>query len=447
MSQQIPPQQQPHWPPPRPETRRVELAPPPGVTVHAPRPARRPGAEMRRVRSVLLATASAFASLACVTYGWESSGGEAFLGLLGYLGAAGIVLLVLRRETLPGWLVLASLAFGLLLRGDAVGALVGTTVLVRRGRWRDAALASLGSAASITVGLVLDGNRPPDRQIWAMPLDDGGYSVLTVPGIVAVVVVLVALPFVVGYIQRQQLAAREAVRSTQETRVEADGLRGMLGQVEERELLAREIHDTVAHRLSLLSLHAAALERASDDPELAELAAAVRSDAHGSLDEMRDLITLMRTPGGIAAAQEARRPVTPDALALLVEESRRASGVPMSFTMMLDDGASMPAPTARAAHRVLQEALTNARKHGRQDAGEASVVGGPRTGVRLTVTNPLGAAPSGVPGAGRGLEGVRERVTLLGGTVTTEVASGQHTLEAWLPWSSLPCPTPSSPTE
>lgn len=386
-----------------------------------------------------------FASLVCVTFFWDSRGGEAFLTLAGWIAGAGVAYLVTRRDDMPGWLVCASVAFSLLLRGDPFGALVGTAVLVRQGRWRDAAFGSVGSAAAVALMLGRDAGLPLSARIFAAHLEDGSYSVLTTPGRIAVVVALTALALLVGFIQRQQLKVREAARTTHDARAEADDLRGALGQVEERELLAREIHDTVAHRLSLVSLHAAALERATDDPDLAALAATVRDDAHGSLDEMRDLIALMRAPGGLAAAQEARRPVSPDALALLVEESRRASGVPASFTMMLDDGTSLPPPTARAAHRVLQESLTNARKHGQPGAGKASITGGPRTGVRLVVSNPVGSEPSGVPGAGRGLEGVRERVSLLGGTVTVNVEHGVHTLEAWLPWSPVPAEGPGSP--
>lgn len=437
-----------HWPPPRPETRRGELPPPPGAVVRSARgPRRRAPDELQRVRTVLLTTFSAVVSLFTVVLSWDAEGSDVFFALLGLCAGGGVAFLVTRRASSPGLLALASVVFSLALRGDVVGSLVGTTVLVRRGRWRDAALASVGTAAALSLSLVRDSRQPLTERIWATRLADGTYAFLTTPGIVAFVAVVVALPLVVGYVQRQQRAAREATQVTHATRAEADGLLGRLGQVEERELLAREIHDTVAHRLSLLSLHAAALERASDDPDLAELAAAVRADAHGSLDEMRDLITLMRTPGGLEAAQEARRPVTPGALGQLVEESRHASGVPASFTLMLDDSTSMPAPTARAAHRVLQEALTNARKHGRAGAGEASVVGGPRTGVRLTVSNPVAAVPGAVPGAGRGLEGVRERVSLLGGTVTTSVENGVHTLEAWLPWSPPPSPAPASPTD
>lgn len=403
-----------------------------GMTSQAHQPGR-PRSRRRR-GTVALVSVSVLASLVTATTGWPSHGAGVLLGLVAIGVGIVVAVLVARREEQAGTLVAVSVAAALLLRLDVVGAMIGTTVLVRRGQWRRVGWAGTGLATAGALTLWLDSRRPVEEQLWAFYDADQVKAAATWETYLVVGLLIVALPLVVGYVQRQRATARAAAARSSASEEAAAGLRSELGRVEERELLAREIHDTVAHRLSLLSLHAAALERSVDDPEVTELARTLRADAHGSLDEMRDLIAMMRTPGDLAAAQEARRPATLDTLAELVEQSRGASGSPATSAIHLVDPERLARTTARAAQRILQEALTNLRKHGPPGAGSVTVAASPQSGVHVVVRNPRAGRVTEVPGAGRGLQGLHERVTLLGGTLIAGLQGDEFVLDAWLPW-------------
>jgi signal transduction histidine kinase len=202
----------------------------------------------------------------------------------------------------------------------------------------------------------------------------------------------------------------------------------------ERRRIAREMHDVLAHRLSLLSVHAGALEFRPDAPagEVAEAARVIRESARAALDELRGVIGVLREDGGESLTQPPQ-PTLAD-LAALVEESRAAG---MRITARIDLGdAAPPAAVGRTAYRIAQEGLTNARKHA------------PGAAVTLTVDAPDGdlqvevlslapvavASESPLPGAGTGLIGLAERVTLAGGELEHGVdPDGAFVLRARLP--------------
>jgi signal transduction histidine kinase len=214
-------------------------------------------------------------------------------------------------------------------------------------------------------------------------------------------------------------------------------LRAEQARSAERERIAREMHDVLAHRLSLLSLHAGALEFRPEAPpeEIAATAGVVREAAAAALEELRDVVGVLRegTDG------EVRRPQPTLAdLPTLIEESR-AAGMRIEAELDLpaeaeDAGA---AGAGRTAFRVVQEGLTNARK---QAPGALVRVRVATTADELTVAirnrAPLRPTPvPELPGAGSGLIGLRERVELAGGALRIETAAdGDFVLTATLPW-------------
>lgn len=222
----------------------------------------------------------------------------------------------------------------------------------------------------------------------------------------------------------------------------------------ERTRIAREMHDVLAHRLSLLSVHAGALEFHPDasPEEVAHAAGVIRASAHAALGELRQVIGLLRGPsdGGEAAgvAEPERPQPTLKDLPRLVAESREA-GMDVDFDLRLDHPEAVPASTARAVYRVVQEGLTNARKHAPESSVEVAVAHDGDSGLSVSVLNhPPGngaapvhyvspgfaTSPLSLPGAGTGLIGLAERVTLAGGGLThAPTADGGYAVHARLP--------------
>ncbi|MBA3408816.1 MAG: sensor histidine kinase [Solirubrobacterales bacterium] len=235
------------------------------------------------------------------------------------------------------------------------------------------------------------------------------------------------------FIRGRRQSRRERVRHSeaeQELRVEQ-------ARYAERTRIAREMHDVLAHRISLLSLHAGALEFRPDAPpeEVARAAAVIRASAHQALEDLRAVIGVLRDgPDG-----EAPQPPQPTLAALpgLLEESR-AAGMLLHAEIRLADLAAVPDAIGRHALRIVQETLTNARKHATSAAVDLLVEGAPGEGLTIEVRNPapvLAAGEPEIPGAGTGLVGLAERATLSGGSLVHGLdEAGDFRLRAWLPW-------------
>ncbi|WP_326557556.1 sensor histidine kinase [Micromonospora sp. NBC_01796] len=233
-------------------------------------------------------------------------------------------------------------------------------------------------------------------------------------------------------------AYRGLTRSLREhaSRVEADQhLRVEQARLTERARIAREMHDVLAHRMSLVSLHAGALEVRTDarPEEVALAAGAIRASAHEALQELRTVVGVLRE--GAAGRPEPPQPGLADLPDLV--ESGRATGMTIHYSCRVPPvGPSMV--LGRTAYRFVQEGLTNARKHAPGAAVEVQVAGTAGEELRITITNPC-AGPSGrpvIPGAGMGLVGLGERVALAGGRVEYGVDRDTFRLRAWLPWSA-----------
>ncbi|MGW2723927.1 sensor histidine kinase [Streptomyces sp. NPDC001492] len=201
-----------------------------------------------------------------------------------------------------------------------------------------------------------------------------------------------------------------------------------------REAIAREMHDVLAHRLTLLSVHAGALEFRPDAPqeEVARAAGVIRESAHEALQDLREIIGVLRA----GEPDDAGRPQpTLAALDGLVAECREA-GMKVTLASRVTDPAAVPSSVGRTAYRIAQEALTNARKHAPGTEVTVSVTGTPGEGLVVDVRNPApeGEVPA-VPGSGQGLIGLTERATLTGGRLEHgPEPDGGFRVRAWLPW-------------
>lgn len=212
----------------------------------------------------------------------------------------------------------------------------------------------------------------------------------------------------------------------------------------ERTRIAREMHDVLAHRISLVSMHAGALEYRTDASaqEVTTAAGVIRENAHLALVDLRQVIGVLRDEDGTGddGTSTSRPQPTLATLDELVEETR-AAGVVVRAEVDLG-GQAPPVTTSRTVYRVLQEGLTNARKHGRGAAVDVCVRGRCGDGVTVEVRNAL--RPGGdvtpapgtdaAPASGLGLIGLAERTRLVGGRWEHGVVDGAFRLLVWLPW-------------
>jgi signal transduction histidine kinase len=293
------------------------------------------------------------------------------------------------------------------------------TVAVHR-RWPTVAAVNAVGLASFGVYVVL---RPdPDLPTWVAALMG---------------VVLTAAVVAWGMFVR---ARRQLVLSLRDRAVRAETeqqLRVEQARHTERTRIAREMHDVLAHRLSLLSMHAGALEFRPDAPpaEVAAAAGVVRASARQALEDLREVIGVLReSPDEDGATRP--QPGLADVPALL--EEVRDAGLRVRATLGVADPGAAPPVTGRTAYRVVQEGLTNVRKHAPGTLATVAVTGGPGTGLTVDVRNPAptgGAHADALPGAGTGLVGLLERVTLAGGRLAHGwTADGEFRLTATLPW-------------
>ncbi|GAA1651829.1 histidine kinase [Actinoplanes couchii] len=198
--------------------------------------------------------------------------------------------------------------------------------------------------------------------------------------------------------------AREAlIRSLEERarRAEAEqGRRVAEARMLERRRIAREMHDVLAHRLSLLATFAGAMEYRPDSPpeQLSKAAGVVRSGVHQALEELRDVISLLRDDERDDEQDgEGNRPQPLLAdVPRLVEENREA-GATVLVNDAVTDPAEAPPALARTAYRVIQEALTNARKHAAGQEVHLDLRGAPGQGLEIDVRNALLVTPVGRP--------------------------------------------------
>jgi signal transduction histidine kinase len=274
-----------------------------------------------------------------------------------------------------------------------------------------------------------------------------------------------------GMLVRAHGALISSLRERAE-QAEADQARRVAeARAAERTRIAREMHDVLAHRLSLLATYAGALAYRPDAPpeQLSRAAEVVRSGAHQALEELREVIGVLRDDElpDLTAGNSPLPGV--GELPQLIDESR-AAGLRVEVSGETWDAALVPGALGRTVYRVLQEGLTNVRKHAPDETARVALSGGPGEGLGVAVVSRLpsappagfaagavpgsapapggGSVPGGVPvrggvpvgggvpvpGTGTGLIGLAERVELAGGTLETGPRDGEFVLRAWLPW-------------
>ncbi|MGW6502695.1 sensor histidine kinase [Nonomuraea angiospora] len=326
---------------------------------------------------------------------------------------------------------------------------VGVAALVllpwrHRGPWQTALATALATAFSFTAlgpAVVAYGSLAAHRRwrqtaavavvFWLCVVASTGWSdnrLLTLVYAVAAAVLLAGSTLFGLYLaSRRDLAA-----ARRPAEVAARAQWAEQAKLEERLKIAQEMHDVLAHRISLLAMLAGGLAYREDlsAEQTRETALAIQENAHQSLNELRAVLGTLRREDGLAPPQP-----TLAHLDALFDEVR-AAGQRVEVDDAISCRDALPAQTGRHAYRIVQEALTNARKHAPGSAVTAELGGRPGEGLRIRVSNAAPPGGSTGPGGRLGLVGLAERTRMAGGTLTHAVRDGRFVLDARLPWEA-----------
>jgi signal transduction histidine kinase len=307
-----------------------------------------------------------------------------------------------------------------------------------RRRWPGSSLTLMALAQA---GLVVLHTQPSANVLaWLVaPYSAAGYASrrvqLAIAGATAAMLLVLGLPLGPGWAQRAEaiqlivigagawiagMVVRSRRAAALEVRQRAQRLEAEREEharqvaAQERLRIARELHDIVAHKLSIVVVQAQAAQRVADPIRATGLMATVEETGRSALEEMRRLLGVLRPSPEEPAASSAQPQPGLAALDMLLDQVR-AAGLPVTLTR---SGEPVPLPDALdlSAYRIVQEALTNALKH----AGPAHAAVRLRYGtdqLEITVADDGQGALSAVPSSGHGLTGMRERAALLGGAL------------------------------
>jgi signal transduction histidine kinase len=318
-----------------------------------------------------------------------------------------------------------------------------------------ACAAVTGIPAALTVALFTLAIRRRDRVLWAITglcfVVDVIRTAFTDDQMNLVSIILTSTLYFAAVLAFGAYvgARRDLVTSLRERAETAEAereLRADQARLGERHRIAQEMHDVLAHKVSLIALHAGALEvNAGAGPEQVERTAAlVRTTAREALDDLRRVLGVLRTDDSSDGSDLAPAPGIAE-IGRLVEASRVAG---VEVDLRCEITGTPPAVLGRTAYRIVQESLTNVHKHARAASTVVLLSGAEGAGLDVEVRNQLPvSAATLLPGSGMGLVGLSERVELVGGDLEWGRArDGGWRVQAHLPWAA-PAPSASSASD
>lgn len=356
------------------------------------------------------------------------------------VGAVVAVVMLRHRHTSPYAVTLVTASLPLVLPLDATAALFALAALLRsrtgRQVWGCVALVGLATFVALmrdasgatTESSVLKSMTTTHTPGQPMMVDLS----LWVP--VIVTVTLLGASVGTGLLMRNRLALADTRGRADAAQHNSNVLSDQLSRQAERDLIAREVHDVIGHRLSLLSLHAGGLQvAAGSDQRLSHSAELIRESAQQAMDDLQSLLRVLREPEETAFNRTAM-PSLSD-LPVVIDETVDG-GMPVISTIYLSEADSADPAMARAVYRIVQELLTNARRHAPGAPVRLLVQGGPAEGIRIETVNRLTTTHRPGP-PGNGLTGISERVALWDGTVRHGLDGDQtFRVAVHLPWAS-----------
>lgn len=220
-----------------------------------------------------------------------------------------------------------------------------------------------------------------------------------------------------------------AERAEREQELRAEGAR-----TTERARIAREMHDVLAHRISRVSMQAGAMAFRGDlsADELRRQASVIQDQANAALTDLRSVLGVLREHE-VAPEHDRPQPTYAD-LGRLLDEARE-SGMKVEFQDLSAPG--MPDVVGRTIYRIVQEGLTNARKHAPGAVVRVELSGNAEDGVDVLLRNALAfSTVPAAPGSGLGLVGLAERAALRGGRLEHRQDGSTFVLRGWIPWAA-----------
>lgn len=387
------------------------------------------------VSSGVLAISAAGARRAGITLQGAAIPTNALEGVALTLDVVLIVFFVWRRRW-PVPLTLAACAASVVLPIDGFLPLVGLVTVVVLVRDWQVPVTLIAVIAAVVVSVRRDTRgRYPVQSFWRsiFTIDPGREFPWWLVALVSAVLVGSTVLIAVAIRARRQLTAAQETGNA--SRLKLDILGSEVARQAERERIAREVHDVLGHRLSLLCLHAGALEvSAGADARMAQSAALVRDGAQQSMADLRSLLTVLRTPDSPDVAEQVR---TVADIPMLVSESLDAGNSVLS-SIFIDQAATLHPQISHTTYRIIQELLTNARKHAPGTPVRLNVQGSPESGIEVVTTNWCRPHSGAQLVMGNGLTGIRERVEECGGQFRATIdPQGAFRVAMLLPWARL----------
>ncbi|MFD7495352.1 sensor histidine kinase [Streptomyces sp. NPDC059832] len=323
-------------------------------------------------------------------------------------------------------------------RGRADAAISATTAATWADRWRTVLWLEIRMVLALPVGyatvwlsatavdlvLTASGRGPSDEWLVRGVEPHWWYALLSPLPLLLLLPMVVMSGYLITACAHRLLGPSPVQRLT--------ALEERTEQLLERNRIARELHDSIGHALTVAVVQAGAA-RTARDPEFTERAlAAIEETGREALDDLERVLRVLRESG----TPVGQRPTLVEADRLL--DSARGSGAKIDADVS-GPLEQVPGAVSREGYRILQESLTNVLRHsGTVPVRVRITVANGR--LELEVTNPLTDSPAdstAAPGGGNGLRGIRERAALLGGMARTGPHEGQWRVHASLPLNGL----------
>lgn len=338
------------------------------------------------------------------------------------MGAARLLIGVAMLATLPWYrkepriLIAAGMINTLVLLNDPYVLAVGLTVWMIRARERTDWIVAGAGGAAILINFII---HLRDLDNWSEPFDAEFNGVV----VTFVAVGAIAIAGITTAVVRNKRDVHVANVAAAESKTILDE---EMTRQQERENLAREVHDTLATRLSGIAMQAATLDGPKAD--------SIRSNSSRALADLRGILTSIREGTGAPAVQAAASHNTQQDLVDVIEDAESLGLTVSPCRIVLDSYSDAPFDLQRCLFRITQEALSNALRHSDNETMALTIQGGPGTGIHFEASNTFSQDSQFTEGAHRGLIGVSERVAMLHGSVDKARDNGRFTLTINLPW-------------